>query len=226
MEQLPNDVHTERRLLADIAHYCGQVHEAHGSYPGTMLAVANFLVRQLNFTYEDATSFVKTSDFFGEHDASHAIDEKSALALLLLTDDLIEMEAMVRIGFQDSDQADSLHRWYSNLASTALGMAGRGEHGIEDCCADSAVDSPRHDDVACMTSGNCVFRTTRQFLLEPALQPNLAAIFDNVDALLQHTIVRAKLSAAVDCEFITTAQKEVLDAIYRDRVAAGGSNND
>jgi len=187
-----------------------------------MLAVADFLVRQLNFTYEDATSFVKTSGFFSERDATSVIDEKSALAPLLLTDDLIEIQTALRIDFYGNDQVDSLHRWYSNLASTALGMTGQGGHGVEDCCADAVVDSPWHDDVACTTSGNCVFRTTRQFLLAPALQPNLAAIFDNADALLQHTIVGAKLSAAVDCEFITTAQKEVLDAIYRERVAAGG----
>lgn len=223
MEQLPNDVHTEQRLLADLSHYCGQIHEANGSYPGTMLAVADLLVRQLNFTYEDAISFVKTSGFFNEHDASSVIDEKSALAPLLLTDDLIEMQTVLRIAYYGSNQADSLHRWYSNLASTALGMAGQGGHGVEDCCADSAVDSSPRDDVTCITSDNCVFRTTRQFLLEPALQPNLAAIFDNTDVLVHHTIVEAKLSAAVDCEFITAEQKEILDAIYRELVASRGA---
>lgn len=222
MEQLPNDARAEQRLLADISHYCGLAHEANGSYLGAMLAAADFIVRQFKVTYEEATSFVKSSGFFDEQDAASVIYEKSALAPLLLTGDLIEIQAMLQIGFHDGDQTDSLNRWYSNLASTALGMAGPGGHSVENCCTDSATNSPWQHDGACITSDDCVFRITRQFLLEPALQPNLATITDEADALLQHIIVDAKLTAAVDCEFITSEQKEALDATYVECVSAWG----
>lgn len=224
MEQSPNHSQAEQRLLSDISHYCSQAHEANGSYVGTVHAVADFLVRQFSFTYEDATSFVKGSGFFTEQDVNNVVCDKAALAPLLLTDDLIEMQAILQIGFHDTDQVDVVDRWYSNVASNALGIAGPYGHNIEDCCTDSATNSPWQDDPACITSDHCVFRITRQFLLEPALQPNLAGISDDADALLQHIIVEAKLSAAVDCEFITAEQKDVLDVTYMEYVAAQGEN--
>lgn len=215
MEQLPNESQTEQRLLVDISHYCHQAHEANGSYAGTVYAVADFLVRQFNLTYDNAIRFVKASGFFTERDSDNVVYDKAALAPLMITDDLIEMQAMLQIVFHDSGSADFLHRWYSDMAANALGIAGPGGHSIEKCCTDSAVDSPQEHDTACITSDNCVFRITRQFLLGPALQPNLAAISDDADVLLQHIIVESKLSAAVECEFITIEQKEALDGAYK-----------
>jgi hypothetical protein len=222
MEQIPDNSQTELRLLADISHYCRKAHEANGSYVGTVHAVADFLMRQFRFSYEDATSFVKTSGFFNEQDTDEVVYDKAALAPLLLTDDLIEMQAMLQISFNSGDQTEFLHCWYSNLASNALGIAGPNGHSIEDCCADSATNSPWYDDAACVTSDRCVFRITRQFLLEPAMQPDLTVISDEVDELVQHIVVESKLSAAVDCEFITAEEKHVLDATYTECVATRG----
>lgn len=222
MERLPNDLQAEQRLLADISRYCGLVHEANGSYPGSLLAVADFMIAQFNFTHDEATRFVTSSGLFSEQDSSSVINDKSALAPLLLTDDLIQMQVMLRFDFHEGDQVGLLDRWYGNLASTALGMAGSAGHSVEDCCADSVTDSHLQSDVACIVSDDCVLRTTRQFLLRPALRPNTAAITDESDMLLQYSIVTAKLSAALDCEFITAEQKEALVTSYTKRMQTLG----
>jgi hypothetical protein len=221
MEQYPNDKKTEQ-LPVSLSHYCGLVHEADGSYPGTVLAAADLLVRQFHLTYIDAVSFVKGSGFFNEQDTSNVIREKSALAPLLLTSDLLEMQTISRVGFYDGDQTELINSWYSDLASIALGIAGADGHSLEDCCADSVTDSVWRDSMACMTSDNCALRTVRQFLLQPALQPDPATIFEDTDILLQHIIVEAKLSAAVDHEFIIPDQKEVIDASYMERTTNWG----
>lgn len=204
MEQVPYDsAHDRSMRLTDMARYCRMCAEAKGDLLQTRFAVADFVNRQFHLDYTDAGQLLDSFGLFDENDSEQAIYEKASLAPLFVMETYVELMTSVELSTDDNLWSDQLADWYSDMATMARGMV----QG-----ADDASPSALH--------------ALRSFLLAPALQEDLSRLATEADKTRHHIIVDAKLSAAVDCELLSEAQKEALDSEYLVRVAQQETSNE
>jgi hypothetical protein len=225
MEPVPPDIFHDKSIrLADISKYCQQCYDVDYD-PGTvMLATMELIQKRFSFDFEEARRIVHNSRYFDANDSAKVTCEKAAVAPLLLmdmyveaaVDDKIVLDGTLEQRNEAQRERERIIDWYGDLATLVQGIASNVNHTTEQCCADGMIA----DEMICSQSTVCPLRIARSLLIESAFRVDFDTIQDDTDAAKQLVVVDAKLSAARDCEFITSDQKDALSSAYQARIAS------
>lgn len=190
------------RLLADLQEYCGECWRAEGDQINTYLALYNFALKRVAIDSEELHDILAVMELIGNDDSTQVVYEKASMGPVALMSEIVE--------YAEQDTRN-IETWYELVVANAIGMAQNSGHDIALCCAFGLTEGGE-----CLVSTYCPLQQLQHILLDPhVIEPPE----DEIDPVKQRAIYDAKLTVAVDHQFIEPTETTELSERYRQYLA-------